>query len=381
MDTATTSLTQKNMSKIYRYNCVRCNLVYNQIDNLKEHYFDKHINTQSSSLTNPSTAKKTNNLEKITSNLLKSKRKSKRTKTSTSSLDDNEDKTNDDDQYYIVSNETTTSSNSSSFRTNSSITIKRRKLEPEIEPQTKSIDDLVLNKRLTELTEDEMKTYNIENIDETALINEIGDGVYNKKRELLAGRVVWAQWRHIMWPAMIVKVHKTSRSAATISGLKIHIRYYEEPPKVKLGCVFKMDLSKVELFYKCKEHVHYKVLGAINPTQRKEFFVTYTNALKDYIEFKETNKTSVDKSENGDREASTSTPVVVRQLDKKFLVLGKFYTIDEVRNYASKSYTQEQGDENSRREIWSSKLMDYAMSDDCMVRKKKKKKIFFFRNF
>jgi len=32
-------------TKIYRYKCIRCNLIFSEIDLLKDHYYDKHINT------------------------------------------------------------------------------------------------------------------------------------------------------------------------------------------------------------------------------------------------------------------------------------------------------------------------------------------------
>ena len=122
-----------------------------------------------------------------------------------------------------------------------------------------------------------------------------------------------------------------------------------------------MDPSKVELFYKCKEHEHYKVLGAINPGQRKEFYISYTNALKDYIE-------SV-------KEALVTMPQIKREeeeeeeiIEKKYLILGKQYTIEEIQELASKSYSNEQMEENKCREETSKNLLDLVMSEECKVR-------------
>ena len=336
---------KEKISKIYRYNCVRCNLIFNEIDLLKSHYYEKHIVL----IENVTTSKKTKNLEKIASNI-----KAKRQRTIQNKASDEE---NDESNNISLTN-------SSSFHTNSSITIKRRKIEaPEEEVIRNDTDN---DKRMNELTDDEMKKYNLEDIDETELINEIGDGVYNKKRELLAGKVVWAQWRNIMWPGLIVKVTSRTAKSISMSGLKIHIRYYEM--RNKLGSVFKMDPSKVELFYKCKEHESYKVLGAINPGQRKEFFISYTNALKDYIEYKKNNikvnsETVADKIK--DEQPLSSTPLVK---DKKYTVLGKHYTIDEVKELASKTYSNEQIEENNKRKQESSNLMDLVLSEDCSVR-------------
>jgi hypothetical protein len=93
-------------------------------------------------------------------------------------------------------------SNSIIFGTNSNIKIKRRKLEQGEEE--KALSDI--DKRLSELNQEEMKTFNLEDIDETELIKKTGDGVYNKRRELLTGRIIWAERRDCMWPAKIVKV-------------------------------------------------------------------------------------------------------------------------------------------------------------------------------
>ncbi len=42
-------LTKYVTSKIYRFKCVRCNLIFSEIDLLKDHYFCAHIKTKRSS--------------------------------------------------------------------------------------------------------------------------------------------------------------------------------------------------------------------------------------------------------------------------------------------------------------------------------------------
>lgn len=354
-------INEQNYSKTCRYKCVRCNLIFNEVDLLKDHYFDKHINVIST--TNAKGKKRKNNVIKLnsTGNAKRvSKRKLKHAKLSDSSLNLNDA----DDEYNEIENsKSPENTNVTCFRTNSSITIKRRKLEVTSPASTETTPESDIDKRLAELTEEEMKKFNLENIDETELVNEIGDGTYNKRRELLAGRIAWVEWKHIMWPALIVKV--TSRTAtSSTSSLKIHIKFYEMMRK--LGNVFKVDPSKVELFYKCKEHEHYKVLGAINQGQRKEFYVSYTNALKDYIECKEASIPTI-KQEEVDAEIKEEINPLTQPKDKKFLVFGKQYTIEEVQEFASKSYSNEQIEENKIREDSSKNLVETILSEDCNV--------------
>jgi hypothetical protein len=330
-------------NKIYRYKCIRCNLIFSEIDLLKDHYFDKHINT--SGLTTTTT---TTNNKKLVNNKRKTRKSNLSTSLPIATAAEN------DDEY---NNEIENKNKSTSFRTNSEITIKRRKTEQPVKEEEEKLSDI--DKRLSELNEEEMKKFNLEDIDETELIKEIGDGVYNKKRELLAGRITWAEWRNFMWPAKIVKVTSRSITSSSQSSLKIHIRFYERNPKLGKS-IFKMDASKVELFFKCKEHEHYKVLGAINPSQRKEFYITYTNALKDYIELV--------------KEASTMPQIVKEEeeeikeeIEKKYLILGKQYTIEEIQDLASKPYSNEQMEENKSREETSKNLFDLVMSEECKV--------------
>lgn len=285
------SVLEKLSTKIYTYNCVRCNYVYNELSLLKDHYFNRHINNNSINTRvneNKTTAKSSlilNNLIKTTKNEIKTKnleniatklqtkRQLKRTRQSASFNQDDED--NDDDDYivddYISSSQIQhqkpltdiQSALNTSHKTHSSIEIKKkRKLIDRDNEKSHSIASnspelsAQLEKRLHELSEDEMKTFNLDNIDETPYINGISESVIDKKRELLAGKVVWVFWKQIMWPALIIKVSKGGSTKGG-SSIKVHIRYYEM--NRKLGNVFKMEPSKVELFYKCADHLHYKV--------------------------------------------------------------------------------------------------------------------------
>ena len=348
-------------SKIYRYKCIRCNIIFSEIDLLKDHYFDKHINT--SGLTT------TNDNNKLIIKKLRSNNKRKKSNLSIS-LPNNIAADDDDDEYNEVehsinNNKTATTS----FRTNSEITIKRPKLEKltkDNEEATPFDNNNNNNKGLSELNEEEMKKFNLENIDETELLKEIGDGVYNKKRELLAGKIAWVQWRTIMWPALIVKVTSRSTTSSSTSSLKIHIRFYEM--NQKLGSVFKMDPSKVELFYKCKEHENYKLLGALNPGQRKEFYTSYTNALKDYIELaKDTPAVTQAKTEESTISVKQEEIEGNNNNNKKYTIEGKKYTIEEIKELASKSYSNEQIEENKNREENSKNLVDLVLSEECNV--------------
>ena len=276
--------------KLYRFKCVRCNLIYSEIDLLKDHYFDKHI-------------------------------------------------------FYSTINNTF-------FRSNSEIKIKRRKIEVEKEEISE------IDKRLSELNEEAMKKFNLDNIDETEFVKEIGDGVYNKKRELVAGRIAWVQWRNFMWPAKIMKATRHSNTSFYQSSLKIHIRFYEM--NHKFGNLFKIDASKCELFYKCKEHEQYKVLGAMDPKKRKEFYISYTHALNDYME---SNAKIVSNGLQIKKEKESS--IKMGQSNLKYHILETKYTIQEIKELASKSYSNEQYKENAIRELKSKNLLNLITGDDC----------------
>jgi hypothetical protein len=173
----------------------------------------------------------------------------------------------------------------------------------------------------------------------------------------LTGRIIWAERGDCMWPAKIVKVTSSSKSS-----LKINIRFYEL--NRKLSSIFTMDPFKIEMFYKCKEHEQYKVIGAINPAKRKEFYISYTNALKDYIQLIEEAKPTTTiqniKIEEDEEE-------IDQDMDKKYLIFGKKYSIEDIKELASKSYSNEQIEENKSREENSKNLFNLVTSKECDV--------------
>lgn len=74
--------------------------------------------------------------------------------------------------------------------------------------------------------------------------------------EFKPGKIAWAEWRFkgkkIMWPCKIDKLIKIQNK------YKVAIKYFEINDKT--SSTFKLDLHKVELFFRNQKHFNYKVL-------------------------------------------------------------------------------------------------------------------------
>lgn len=113
----------------------------------------------------------------------------------------------------------------------------------------------------------------------------------------------------------------------------------------------------------------FKVLGAVNDGQRKEFFIAYTNALKDYIEYLATNKSDDVKEKplnNASKEEMISSKAVVKE-KQKYFIQGKLFTLDDVKYYASQEFSEAQIKENEQRNEHSKQLLNVVLSDECKV--------------
>jgi hypothetical protein len=183
----------------YHFKCVRCQIDFYDITDLKNHYFKLHI------------ANKTGRKRR------------------------------------------------SSWATDDEASPKRLKPSPKSAEQLEQdrYDETMLN-RVSCLVEDQIKLFNWKGIDESALHANLTKYEHvPKKRHLFKhGVIVWAQWKNMMWPAVVKKTNKEGGSA-----LKISFRHYEIGAKRLGKHVFKLDSSRVELFYRCRQHADYKVLG------------------------------------------------------------------------------------------------------------------------
>lgn len=71
------------------------------------------------------------------------------------------------------------------------------------------------------------------------------------------GRIVWAKYGKLMWPARIDKVIRSKTNAIQ----KVAIRYFELDKQK--SCVFRLDLSRIQLFFRPVEnHFKNKVLAS-----------------------------------------------------------------------------------------------------------------------
>lgn len=238
----------------------------------------------------------------------------------------------------------------------------------------KLFDYIIDEEELNKLSGEQLESFNLDGSDETQYFDLNKDVEYSKVRDLLAGRVAWVKWRQNMWPAMIECVSKDKSGC-----LKVHIRFYEM--NQKLGTVFQMTSSKVELFFKTPKHFYFKASSAVNPAKRKEFYVSYTNALRDYITYnyeadllksKEKNEPQIHESNSMDNEMANGEAKLTKKAKntpkekKNFFVLGKSHSLDEIKKLACQEYSKELLEEFDKRDKDSKCLLQVLKSDECM---------------
>jgi hypothetical protein len=360
-------------SKEVLFNCERCKIGYEDLNGLKAHYNELHFKNyldpyiQNDS---PQIKIKKEEFQKV---INKSQSQSRRQSTRVSTKRKLSE---------VPSEEALNKTPPKQLKTTP------RANKREETPLDEYLDELNGNK-LKKMVIDELEGFNLASIDETPYFEYSSKFNTKRLRDIVAGRVAWAKWKHTMWPAMIERVNKDKRN-----NLRISIRYYEM--NRKLGHMFSLDSSKVELFFKCEQHVDFKRLACVNQNQRKEFFISYTNALKDYIKYnldedlkqqeqndanstmdsqlvednlhntQESELTKADdcsyinKSINkSSRSRSKSTP------QKTINVYGKWLTVNEIKTLATQPYSEAQLHENQIRKENSFKILDLVKSNEC----------------
>jgi hypothetical protein len=194
----------------YHFKCVRCKIDFYEIADLKNHYFKVHI-------------KKTERKRSI----------------SVSAQSDEDDV------------------NTQAKKLKRSTPSPQKKTAAQMEQEKH--DETMLN-RIGCLSEDEIKLFNWKGIDESGLYGNLVkyENVSKKRHLFKQGVIVWAGWKNMMWPAVLKKTTKEGGSS-----MKIHFRHYETGANRLGKHVFKSDSSRVELFYRCKEHADFKILGKV----------------------------------------------------------------------------------------------------------------------
>lgn len=107
----------------------------------------------------------------------------------------------------------------------------------------------------------------------------------------------------------------------------------------------------------------------IHKPQRLEFFTCYTNALREYVqELEEREKASADSAIGTDGTSSISdapaNPSVVKE---KYNIMGKTYTIDQIKELAHKPFSDDTLEINRQRIAQSEKLFEALSSKECQV--------------
>ncbi|CAF0703869.1 unnamed protein product [Brachionus calyciflorus] len=241
----------------------------------------------------------------------------------------------------------------------------------EVVDESKSETDVMIEK-INKMSQEDYKLFNFENIDETKLLERamsIFPKSYDKATELKRSQIGWASWRSkgvsIMWPCFIEKYAKDSSNT-----MKVFIRYYET--NNKKGNIFKMPLTKVDIFLRSNEHFEIKKASAILTKFKYDFFLCYTNALKDYMSYldeqekkKDLNETLDTQSENIGLSQLFKSVNKADPTKKKYLVNGKLFTLDEVKEMAEKEMSSEQAKINKERVENSAKLLETLLTTEC----------------
>lgn len=359
------------------FNCERCKLGYDDLIGLKAHYNELHSKNYVDPYIENDSPNKTKKEEASKVNKKSEKEQSRRQSIRVSSKRKLSE---------VPSEESAILSTPKQLKT----TPRANKRE---ETPLDEYKDELDEKKIKQMEIDELEAFNLASIDETPYFEYSNKCKTKRLRDIVAGRVAWAKWKHTMWPAMIERVNKDKKD-----NLRISIRYYEM--NRKLGNVFFLDSSKVELFFKCEQHVDFKRLACVNQNQRKEFFVSYTNALKDYIKYnldedlkqqqqqqqndanttidsqleeadninktQESELTKTDECSYTNKSLSKSSRSRSKATPQKTInVYGKWLTVNEIKTLATQPYSEAQLHENQIRKENSFKLLDLVKSKEC----------------
>lgn len=113
-----------------------------------------------------------------------------------------------------------------------------------------------------------------------------------------------------------------------------------------------------------------KKIGA-DYKQRYNFFSCYTDALRDFIKRLEKEENiGLENLKNAEpHEFEKSSSKKKSSSNDTHLINGKQFTLDEVKEYAQKPYSQEQLEVNNERNELSKKLFEKLKSPECKVTK------------
>ena len=244
-----------------------------------------------------------------------------------------------------------------------------------------------IKQTISKLSAEDSDTFNLENIDEKVLFSRTaflyGDkDSSNKIREFKNGRIGWAMWRikgsSIMWPC---KLENLTREKNTI---KVGIRYYENHGQ--FSHVFKLDLIKVELFFRNSQHYYYKRSSLLNPKlDSYEFATCYTEALKDYVkqleslevdrekfeaDYERTEKNllgplSSKRRKSNSSGGSTSNRSSTSDGRKEYLVNNNMISLNQVRQIASRGKSEQLLQTIQERTEKSNALTEKILTPEC----------------
>jgi hypothetical protein len=82
-------------------------------------------------------------------------------------------------------------------------------------------------------------------------------------KELEQGKIVWAKYGKLMWPARVEKLIRTGKTNVI---QKVSVRYFEA--NQKMSYVFKLEPSKIELFFRSVEKHYINKVGFFYSTRQ-----------------------------------------------------------------------------------------------------------------
>lgn len=318
-----------------RFKCVQCSVKLKDVKLLKNHFWKVHISENE--IFNDIKATEKVIVKPSVLSEKKENQSSLSKKRKLNNSDVNCRKKRYDDQNSL---------NESSFVNSLSDTL--NDIDSSID--TNNIDAV---EKIKSLTPSEIETFNLSSIDERKFIEKFKpfDNLadFNKSSELKPGKIVWAKWRikgqDLMWPSKVVKL-VTRKNVIK----KVCIRYYEM--NRLFSHVFKLDLSKIQLFFRSVEnHLKNKEAALKDINRRYEFFRTYSDALEDF-----------QSQQLNQGETDTSKKLFNSE---NFLVINKMMKKDEIVTLAHAQLSEEQLKTNQDREIYSKDLLDILKSNEC----------------
>lgn len=236
--------------------------------------------------------------------------------------------------------------------------------EDETETETET-----LYEKVKKMTMDQVRWFNLtkEQIDEREVADRYRDitedhAEFIKKKQLEDGRIVWAKYGKVMWPARIEKIIRSKTN--TIQ--KVAIRYFEMDKQK--SCVFRLDPNRIQLFFRPVEN-HFKNKESVfgNKQKRFHFISAYSDALEEFYSSVQSELPANCATEIlGERayawDSDSGSSACMRNM---YFVNDKMLSKEEVVALAEAPPSDSQVQTNNERKEYSRQLFAVLESEEC----------------